>query len=204
MSNKQEAKVLGNRSRGLAFILSAPAGTGKTTLVAMLEREFDSIINSVSYTTRAPRKGEREGTDYSFISQEDFQKKIEQNEFLEYACVFAKYYGTSRIWVEDQLRQGKHVFLVIDTQGARKLMDIKFPAISIFVHPPSMEELSRRLVKRETESAEDAKKRLAQAEREIAEAKYYDYEIINCNLNIAYEVLRSIVIAEAHKLTNKF
>jgi guanylate kinase len=193
-------QLLGNLDTGLMFVVSAPAGTGKTTLVRMLVKEFDCVVESVSYTTRKPRPGEIEGKDYHFISQEQFQSKIEKRDFLEYAEVFGHFYGTSKSDVENLLRLGKDVVIVIDTQGAMKLQQQKIPAIYIFVAPPSVEELEERLLKRKTEDEKTLKERLSWANREIEASSAYDYLIVNRNLDIAYEVLKSILVAEEHRV----
>lgn len=193
--------LLGNRKRGLAFIVSAPAGTGKTTLVERLVEEFPSVVANVSYTTRLPRPGEIEGVHYYFINKNQFLEKIAAEEFLEHVCLYGEYYGTSRNRIEEKLNSGKHVVLVIDTQGAIFLRD-KYPAISIFVKPPSLDELKRRLTGRGSESRQKIEERLAIAQQEIEALKYYDYEIVNDNLEVAYQVLRSILIAEEHRVKN--
>ena len=181
-------------------MLSAPAGTGKTTLVRMLLDEFPSVAVSVSCTTRAPRPEEVRDRDYHFLSKKEFQEKIEAGEFLEYAEVFGHYYGTSRIEVEKLQSQGKHVILVIDTQGGMQLMEKKVPAAFIFVKPPSFAELRERLFKRRTESADLIEQRLSWAEKEIEAGNHYDYQIVNDNLHHAYDILRSILIAEEHNI----
>jgi guanylate kinase len=186
-------------SRGRLFIVSAPAGTGKTTLVNRLTDEFSNIIHSISYTSRAPRPGDIPGVSYHFISDQEFEKKIADGEFLEYVKLYDQYYGTSRKWVEEQLNQGKHVVLVIDTEGALFLKN-KVSATYIFIQPPSFNELERRLINRKTEDAEAVKQRLAIAAKEIERSKQYDYLIINDKFETAYQVLRSIFIAETHKI----
>ncbi|MDE3045929.1 MAG: guanylate kinase [Verrucomicrobiota bacterium] len=191
-------KVLGGLKKGLVFVVSAPAGTGKTTLVQMLCKEFDCVVESVSFTTRKPRPNEREGKDYHFISAAEFEKKIKEGEFLEHAKVFNHYYGTSLLFVEREQARGKHVVLVIDTQGAMKLMG-GFPATFIFISPPSMKELKKRLMARRSETEEAMEERLSWAEKEMSLAPRYDYHIINEDLKVAYEVLRSILIAVEHK-----
>ena len=193
-----EHKVLGNNSKGLAFVISAPAGTGKTTLVSMLTNEFPFVVGSISYTTRPPRPGEVDGVHYHFVTVETFEKMIEARDFLEYVTLYGHYYGTSRSAVETQIAQGKHVILTIDTQGAIQIKD-KFPAIYIFLEPPSMEVLRQRLLGRKTESDEAVHERLEWAASEILAAQNYDYIIVNNDLNIAYQVLRSILIAEEHR-----
>lgn len=192
-------KILGNLNRGLVFVLSAPAGTGKTTLIHMLKKEFNCVVSSISYTSRSPRINETQGVDYHFITKEEFHKKIQSGDFLEYVELYQDFYGTSKSWVEKQLSEGKHVFLVIDTQGAKKLKTL-IPAIFIFLKPPSLEELKRRLEQRKTETPEAMEKRLNWALKEIEEQHHYDYIITNDRLDAAYDVLRSIVIAEEHRI----
>lgn len=196
-------KLLGALPKGFVFILSAPAGTGKTTLVRMLSKEFSCIYESVSCTTRSIRPGETEGEDYHFLSKEEFEEKIHHGDFLEHAEVFGYHYGTSKALVEKQQAMGKHVFLVIDTQGAMQLKKKQFPAIYIFLSPPSLEELKGRLVKRETEPMDVIERRLGRAKDEMAMLAYYDYHIVNDNLHTAYAILRSIVIAEEHRVNHQ-
>jgi len=192
-------KILGNSGNGLLFVISAPAGTGKSTLVDMMLQEFPrEIAESCSCTTRSPRPNEVSNRHYEFLSLEEFERKIEANEFLEYAKVFGNYYGTRREEVNRLQGEGKHVVLVIDTQGAMKIKQ-QVPAIFIFISPPSFEELRRRLFKRRTEDEEKIQERLLWAKQEIAMAPNYDYHIINDRLEITYQVLRSIFIAEEHK-----
>lgn len=196
-------KVLGNLQKGLAFIISAPAGTGKNTLVDMLLKEFPKALSeSISFTTRKPRENEKEGVHYHFLSKEEFQKKLDENDFLEHAKVFDHEYGTSKSYVESLQNQGKHVILVIDTQGALELKK-NFPAIFIFVSPPDIQTLRERLYGRNTETEEIIEKRLSWAEEEIKKSKEYDYLIVNKDLQKAYDVLRSIIIAEEHRIHNQ-
>ncbi|MBI2743767.1 MAG: guanylate kinase [Chlamydiales bacterium] len=194
-------RVLGNLSKGKVFVLSAPAGTGKTTLVRMLREEFPVITESISCTTRPPRAGELAGEDYHFLTDQEFKERIKSGDFLEHAEVFGYHYGTSKAFVVKQQEAGRHVFLVIDTQGAMQLKKRKFEAIYIFISPPSLDELKTRLINRKTEDEESMKRRLSWAEEELKQAVNYDYHIVNQNLNIAYDILRSIVIAEEHRIT---
>lgn len=194
-------KILGNIEKGLLFIVSAPAGTGKTTLVRMLVEEFSTVIESISCTTRPKREGETEGRDYYFLSIEEFEKKIKAGDFLEYAKVFGHSYGTSRSFVENELCKGKHVVLVIDTQGALQLKKV-IPATTIFLQPPSLKALKERLTSRNTDSQESIAKRLEWAEKELCLTNQYDYQIVNDDLAVAYQVLRSIIIAEEHRTKN--
>lgn len=205
MSNEQMSKpllgntTLGNKTRGSLFVVSAPAGTGKTTLVDMLVEEFPSVVASISYTTRPKRSDEVEGVHYHFISRAEFEKKIASGEFVEYVTLYGDYYGTSMLWIESRLQAGKDVILVIDTQGAL-LLQKKCQATYIFIVPPSLEELKRRLTARATESAEKIQQRLAIAEAELSKVQFYDYCIVNDQLQLAYEVLKSILIAEKHRV----
>ena len=182
----------------LTFVISAPAGTGKTTLVRMIKEEFPHVVSSISYTTRPPRENEVEGRDYYFISQKEFEQKIQEGEFLEYAQVFDHYYGTSEQVIDSLHKKQKHVVLVIDTQGALKIKS-KIDAVFIFISPPSFEELKARLRRRKSETEEAIETRLSWAEKEMALAPSYDYHIVNDHLKEAYDTLRSIFIAEEHR-----
>lgn len=191
--------LLGEGSEGGMFIVSAPAGTGKTTLVHRLVQEFPEVKASISYTTRQPREGEIPGVDYHFISEAEFEAKIVEGDFLEHVKLYGTYYGTSRQWILAQQKQGIHIVLVIDTQGALQLKG-HLSASFIFIRPPSLQVLQARLVKRHTESPEMIEKRLEWAKRELKAVHYYDYQIINDDLEVAYQVLKSIVIAECHRV----
>lgn len=190
--------LLGNLKTGLTFVVSAPAGTGKTTLVQMLVQEFPCIVESISYTTRKCRNGEIPGVHYNFISEKQFEEKIANNEFLEHVKLYGYYYGTCKKDLDKLLSEGKHVILVIDTQGALQLME-RFAATFIFLLPPSLEVLKERLKRRSTENEKVINERLEWARREIEVAHFYDYNIVNDDLATAYQVLRSIIIAEEHK-----
>lgn len=187
------------RKQGLLFVLSGPAGTGKTTLMQKLMQEFPEVVANISYTTRPARAGEENGRDYHFISKEAFEEKIASGEFLEYVKLYDTYYGSSRRWVEEKLAAGKHVFLVIDTQGARSVR-ANTAVTSIFIRPPSVQVLRERLGKRQTESMEKIEERLAWAEKELLAVQEYEYQVVNEDLERAYQVLRSILIATCHKI----
>jgi guanylate kinase len=196
-------QLLGNLSQGLIFIISAPAGTGKTTLVDKLTQEFPSVVRNVTCTTRSPRPGEQEGKDYFFFDKKAFEAKIQKGDFLEHAKVFGEYYGTSGEFIKKQTALGKHVVLVIDTQGALELQRQfkgKTTAIFIFISPPSLSELKERLQKRKTENTKSMEERLAWAKHELEMVHHYDYHIVNDHLDTAYAVLKSIFIAEEHKV----
>ena len=192
-------KLLGSLETGLAFVVSAPAGTGKTTLVQMLVNEFPCVVESVSYTTRPMRPGEIQDVHYHFVSKEEFERKIADNDLLEHVELYGYYYGTGYKSLIEQLKQGKHVILVIDTQGALKLKG-KFPATFIFLAPPSTETLRERLMRRKTEDEAVIEQRLTWAQKELEVMQEYDYCIVNDDLTIAYQVLRSILIAEEHRM----
>lgn len=194
-------KVMGNAQKGMLFVVSAPAGSGKTTLTQMLVDEFPCVIESVSFTTRSVREGEVEGKHYHYIGRQQFEEMIAGGSFLEHATIYGDCYGTSREWVEEKRNQGKHVVLVIDTQGAAQVKT-KCEATFIFILPPSFEELRARLTKRRTETKEAIERRLDWARKEVKAAQNYDYIILNDDLETAYQVFKSIFIAEEHKLEN--
>jgi guanylate kinase len=183
-------------------VISAPSAAGKTTLVNMLTKEFPLVARSISCTTRAPRSGEKEGEDYFFLTKKEFKAREAKGEFLEHAEVFGEYYGTSKAFVESQLRKGKHVVLVIDTQGALQLKD-KIDAVSIFITAPSLSVLEERMAQRQTENKQMMEQRLIWAQHEIEMIPNYDYHIVNDHLETAYTALKSILIAEEHKVNRR-
>src|SRR3984885_7737170 len=190
--------LLGNLKRGLLFVISAPAGTGKTTLARMLVEEVPCVVQSVSFTTRMPREGEISGVHYNFLIKREFEKRIDKNDFLEHAQIYGDYYGTSADWVEQKCAEGKHVILVIDTQGALQVRE-KCAATLIFIMPPSLDELRQRLMMRKTETSNVIEKRLEWSRHELEAGKAYDFTIVNDELGVAYQVLRSILISEEHR-----
>jgi guanylate kinase len=196
---KSEYKLLGNLKKGRLFVVSAPAGTGKTTLVKKILKEFPCVKASISFTTRKPRLGEVSGVDYNFVRAEEFKNKIDKGDFLEHVELYGDFYGTSKQTIEEIQSQGNHVILVIDTQGGLRLKKL-INATLIFIMPPSLEELGTRLIKRKSEKPDIIEKRLLWAKNEIEDAKYYDYLIVNENLKTAYQALRSILIAEEHRI----
>jgi guanylate kinase len=181
---------------GNLYIISAPSGAGKTSLVkALLQSEVDLSL-SVSYTTRAPRPEEVDGRDYHFVSQEGFEERLKQGEFLESAQVYGNFYGTSKTWINEALRASRDILLEIDSQGARQVREV-FPAsVSIFVLPPSLQVLEARLRNRAQDSLEVISQRLASARDEISHVGEYDYVILNDRLDRALEDLKCIVRAE--------
>lgn len=195
---ESRCKILNNKERGKAFILSAPAGTGKTTLVDRLTSKFPQLVRSISFTTRKPRGKEQEEHDYYFISFQEFERKINKGDFIEYVEVFGNFYGTGKDNVEALLNQGYDVILVIDTQGALAIKPF-FKGIYIFMGPPSIQELEKRLKARGTDSPAEIERRLSWAHNEIEQACHYDYNVINANLEETYGILKSIYIAEKYK-----
>lgn len=186
---------------GQLFVVSAPSGAGKTTLIQMLTSEFSRIVANVTYTTRKPRDYELDGINYHFITTEQFNEKKERGEFLETVTLYDVQYGSSILDVQQDMSRGKIVILVIDTQGMTTLKQKHdLPFTSIFIRPPSLEILRKRLGDRSTECSVNLEKRLAVATKELEMEKLYDYSIVNDDLNVTYEVLRSIFIAENHKL----
>ncbi|MBD3755542.1 MAG: guanylate kinase [Gammaproteobacteria bacterium] len=180
---------------GSLYIVSAPSGAGKTSLVGKLI-ELDSHIKvSVSSTTRPMRPGEENGVNYHFLSIEQFKQKISEGDFLEHAQVFDNFYGTSRSTVEEQLKAGKDVILEIDWQGAQQVRKLIPEAISIFILPPSLEELSRRLNNRGTDSEEVIARRMRDAVSEMSHYDEFDYIVINNHFDTALKQLHSIFLA---------
>ena len=182
---------------GTLYVVAAPSGAGKTTLVRMLLDEERSVHLSISTTTRDPRPGEADGREYHFVSVADFRAKIERGEFLEWAEVHGNFYGTSKKWIADQLASGADVLLEIDWQGAQQVRSIFPGAIGIFIMPPSLEELERRLTERGTDSSDVISRRLAAAQAEMRHVGEFDYVIINDSLEQALTDLRSVVRASS-------
>jgi len=181
--------------KGNAFIVCAPSGAGKTSLVAELLRRDRNVRLSVSHTTRAPRPGEQEGRDYHFVSRPAFESMITRGEFLESAEVHGNLYGTSQAWIDQQRALDADIVLEIDWQGARQVRKLIPEAIGIFILPPSPDTLRRRLVERGQDSNDVIERRVRAAQGEIAHLAEFDYVIINSNFDDAVEDLVSIVRA---------
>ncbi len=180
---------------GTLFIISAPSGAGKTTLVRALLAADSRVGYSVSCTTRPPRAGERPGIDYHFVSETEFRKRIAAGDFLEYAEVHGHFYGTPRGWIDDELAADRDVILDIDTQGALQVRRLMPAAVGVFILPPSQQVLETRLRARQTDSEAVIGRRLAAARNEIARCTDYDYAIINADLDQAIADLVSLVRA---------
>jgi guanylate kinase len=180
---------------GNLFIVSAPSGAGKTSLVSALLRHNTQIALSVSYTTRAPRPGETDGVEYHYVTREKFMEMTQHGDFLESAEVYGNLYGTSQSWISQEIHKGRDILLEIDWQGAAQVRS-KFPnSIGIFILPPSLSALESRLKGRNQDSAEIIAKRLQAAREDISHVAEFDYVIINDKLDEALQQLNAVVIA---------
>ena len=187
---------------GLLYVVSGPSGTGKTTLCKKLVKLISGLNFSVSYTTRPPRRNEKSGKDYYFVTPETFKNMIDKGEFAEWAEVYGHLYGTTRTSVEQTLDKGHDLLFDIDCQGAEQLKRIYPQGISIFLLPPSVSELERRLCSRKTDSQETIQKRMNKARHEISQVKSYEYIVINNVFDETLQVLQSIIVAEKHRCEN--
>lgn len=185
------------------ILFSSPSGAGKSTLTSMLLNKYNNVKLSISATTRKPRTGEVDGVHYYFLTQEDFDKKVKNNEFLEYAGVYEKCYGTLKSQIEDKFAQGNDVILDVDWQGNRlvseQITDNK-KVVKIFILPPSVEELEHRLKGRGTESDESIHKRMNDVKNTISHYNEYDFVVINDNLDIAFKEICAII--DSKRLAN--
>ncbi len=188
-----------NKKRGRLFVISASSGTGKTTLARELLRQDKNLVQSISYTTRFARPEERQGKDYFFVTKKEFKMIQKKSGFLEWANVFGKFYGTPKKEVDEHLKRGRDMLLLIDVQGAKKVKKTRTDAVFIFLAPPSKKELLRRLKKRGTESAKEIRRRYRVATKELKELNdmtLCDYRIVNREIPVAREVLKGIIRAE--------
>ena len=181
--------------QGNIFVVTAPSGAGKTTLVAALLAADQQIKLSVSYTTRAPREGEVDGKNYHFVSRETFIGMLQRSEFLESAEVYGNFYGTSQLWIQQQLDAGNDILLEIDWQGAQQVRKLFPQAIGVFILPPSLQVLEQRLRGRGTDSEESIAKRMASAREEITHVDEFDFVIVNEVMDEAIKDLISVVRA---------
>lgn len=181
---------------GTLFIIAAPSGAGKTSLVRHLTNSFDSLLVSVSHTTRPQRPGETDGIDYFFISEDQFKDMVDQHTFLEYATVYGYHYGTSQKWVEEKLKNSIDIILEIDWQGAQQIRNKLPDSVSIFILPPSREVLINRLVSRGQDEKHVIEKRMAQLRSEIQHCREFDYLIINDDFSKASEELSAIFLSQ--------
>jgi guanylate kinase len=202
---EQEIRPPGSNSkqttsnRSHLFIISAPSGGGKTTLSKAVVDRFKNILYSVSYTTRSPRNSEQDGVDYYFISKKDFEDRVESGYWAEWAKVHGNYYGTSGEFLEKGLASERDIILDIDVQGTIQILENYPDSITIFIMPPSLETLRRRLEMRGTESRATIKRRLFTAEKEMAQKELYRYIIVNDQLSVSIEKLVAIIEKYHHK-----
>ncbi|OEU67882.1 MAG: guanylate kinase [Desulfobacterales bacterium PC51MH44] len=180
-------------NRGRLFIISAPSGTGKTTLTRAVLDRFPDMLYSVSYTTRESRNGEQGGIDYYFIQKDDFEKRIDDDKWAEWAEVHGNYYGTSAEFLNNGLAAGRDILLDLDVQGTIQILERYPDSITIFIMPPSMETLRNRLESRGTDLKAVIARRLLDAEKEMAKKDLYRYVIVNDQLSVAIEKLVSII-----------
>lgn len=182
------------------FIISAPSGCGKTTLCNKLLEDGLGLANSVSMTTRKPRRGEERGVDYRFVSESVFKKTAKEKGFLEYEENFGSWYGTPRRFVEENIKKGRPVLLSIDVKGAMKVKKVyRNRNVLIFLIPPSIGELKKRLQSRRADRQEDIARRLGIAKKEIGYKDRYDYVVVNDKLDKAYKRLKKIIVSELEK-----
>jgi guanylate kinase len=193
MTEVNRNMVHGPSHPGRLFIVSAPSGAGKSTLCQAVRDRFPDLVYSISFTTRAPRAGEKDGLDYFFISKAEFEKRIRQEDMAEWAEVHGHYYGTSASFLKQQLSAGQRVLLDIDVKGTKQIIQLFPDSVTIFIMPPSLEELRERLEKRGADSPEAIQKRLAAAAAEIAQRDLYQHIIVNDRLNDAVEAFSDII-----------
>ena len=184
--------------KGGMFILSSPSGAGKTTLVKKISKNRNFSI-SISHTTRSPRPNEKNGKDYYFVSKNNFKKLIKNGEFLEHARVFDNYYGSSKNLVIKKLREGKNIVFDIDWQGTRQIRNkkLKYRLVTIYILPPSKDELLKRLIKREKKNMNTVKKRMKEFKKDLSRWKDYDYVVINDNLSICYKNIMDMIVKKS-------
>ena len=188
--------MIERNQKGKLFVISGPSGVGKGTVITELLENDEDLTFSVSVTTRKPRNNEVNGKDYIFISREEFENRIKNDKFLEWAEVHGELYGTPRKQIEEELKRGKKVILDIDVEGAKQIIKTDIPKKTIFIMPPSEEELIRRLRERKTNSEKDIKMRLNQAKNEIKKQFSYDIVVENDNLKETVSKIRDIIKKE--------
>lgn len=186
--------------RGKIIVIVAPSGTGKSTLLAKIQKEITELVWSISCTTRPMREGEVDGKDYFFIKEDEFKQKIQEDAFIEWAKVHSNYYGTLKSFVDEGLEQGKYLLFDLDVQGCDSIKKLYGDeARVIFIEPPSVEALEERLLNRATDSKEVIQERLKNALEELKRKNDFDYNVINDNIDRAYENLKGVINKELGK-----
>ncbi|WP_418219553.1 guanylate kinase [Clostridium isatidis] len=185
-----------SKNKGVLIVISGPSGAGKGTICKKLIEKNKNIYLSVSATTRSPREGEIDGVNYYFLTKEEFERKVKENGFIEYAEVHGNFYGTPRVNVNKMLEEGKDVILEIDIQGALQVKENFKEGVFIFILPPSMEELKRRIIKRGSETEESLMTRFKNAYKEINYVSKYNYAVVNDTLELAVSKVEAIIAAE--------
>jgi guanylate kinase len=191
------------RRDGLVVVLSGPSGVGKDRVLAEFVQRYPDVHRCVTVTTRPPRSNEEAGKDYTFVSVQDFRRMVEEGQFLEFAEVYGNLYGSPKSWVAEQVAAGRDVVLKIDVQGGILVKRQMPEALMIFLLPPSLEELERRLRDRLTDSDADITKRLLEARRELEQISYYEYAIENDSIEKAVSELRAVIIAERNRIITR-
>ena len=184
---------------GILFVISAPSGTGKTTVLRRIMKEFPEMKFSVSYTTRPPRPDEVDGADYHFVSCDEFQKMIGDNQFAEWTKVHGSYYGTSKAFLDECLARGVNVILDVDTRGAEQIQKRFSNGVYIFILPPGIRDLKERLTRRGSESQEMIDLRLQNATKEIEKIEAYDYIVVNERIDDAVEKVKAIIRVQSRR-----
>src|SRR5690554_1814368 len=192
------------KTKSFLIVLSAPSGGGKTTIRKAILARMPGVAYSVSYTTRSPRANEVDGKDYFFVSEDRFEQLIKENDFLEYARVHSNWYGTSRSFILDRFAHNYHVIMDIDPQGAETIVKSNIEVVMIFLLPPDMKTLEKRLRERGTDSEETISLRLKNARQELKSLREYDYLVINDNLEVAIEEVKRIIEAEENRVTRYY
>lgn len=181
------------KEEGNIFVVSAPSGAGKTTIVKNILKDIPELCFSISATTRKKRENEEDGLDYHFLSVEEFEKRIKENQFVEWEKFYDYYYGTPKSFIDEKTAKGKSILLEVDVKGALKIKSIYPDAILIYIYPPSFEVLVERLKNRKTEDETDFKKRVERAKMELSHKDKFDYLVVNNDLNTAISEVKSFI-----------
>jgi len=191
------------KRKGKVIVITAPSGTGKTTIIRAILKVLDSVVYSISATTRKKRQNEIDGVDYFFIDEATFLARIKENQFVEWEKVYDYYYGTPKTFVEKVISEGKSILLEVEVNGALSIKNVYPDAVMIYLLPPSLEELEKRLRARKTENELDFQKRIERAKMELSLKEKFDYFIVNNNLNVAIlelkELIEKITIEETNE-----